>query len=168
MATVTGKGQPMHTLGTLPPQGSQAPDFEMTKTDFSTARLSDFRGKKVVMNIFPSIDSGTCATSVRKFNQEAARLDNTVVLCISRDLPYAHRRFCGAEGIENVVMLSDFRDGNFGSSYKVTFTDSPLKSLLSRSVVVLNENGKVMHTEQVADTGSEPNYKAALEALNHE
>lgn len=167
MATVTGKGQEMHTLGNLPPPGSLAPDFELTKTDLSAARLSDYRGKKVVMNIFPSLDTGTCASSVRGFNKEAAGLNNTVVLCISKDLPFAQRRFCAAEGIENVIMLSDFRDGNFGRAYQVEFTSSPMKTLLSRSVVVLDETGRVRYTEQVADTGMEPNYKAALQALDN-
>ncbi len=168
MATVTGKGQDMQTLGNLPPIGSHAPDFELTKMDFGTARLSDFLGKKIVMNIFPSIDSSTCASSVREFNKAAAGLNNTVVLCISKDLPYAQRRFCGAEGIENVIMLSDFRDGTFGRSYEVEFTDSPMRTLLSRSVVVLDEKGLVRYTQQVADTGMEPNYNAAMQALEND
>jgi len=158
----------MHTLGNLPPIGSLAPDFELTKTDLSAARLADYRGKKIVMNIFPSLDTGTCANSVRGFNKEAAGLNNTVVLCISKDLPFAQRRFCAAEGIENVIMLSDFRDGNFGRAYQVEFTSSPMKTLLSRSVVVLDETGLVRYTEQVADTGMEPNYKAALQALDND
>lgn len=166
MATVTGKGQKMRTLGDLPAPGSPAPEFELTKIDFGTARLSDYRGKKILMNIFPSIDSSTCAASVRQFNREAAELPNTVVLCISKDLPYAQRRFCGAEGIDKVVMLSAFRS-SFGRDYQLEFTDSPIRTLLSRSVVVLDEEGRVNYTEQVADTGSEPNYKAALEALLH-
>jgi thiol peroxidase len=165
MATVTGKGEKMHTLGSLPPTGSKAPDFELTTLTLSTASLADFKGKRLVLNVFPSIDTGTCATSVRKFNSEAAALKHTKVLCISRDLPFAQRRFCGAEGIENVVMLSDFRDGNFGRTYQLEFTDSPLKGLLSRAVIVIDETGKVRYTEQVPDTGSEPNYKAALGAL---
>lgn len=155
----------MNTLGKLPEVGTSAPEFVLVGTDFSTHRLSDYRGKKVLMNIFPSIDSSTCATSVRKFNEKAAELENTVVLCISRDLPYAQRRFCGAEGIENVIMLSDYRDGNFGDSYQLTFTDSAIEGLLSRSIVVLDENGKILYTEQVPDTGSEPDYQSALEAL---
>jgi thiol peroxidase len=120
------------------------------------------------MNIFPSIDTSTCASSVRQFNKEAAGLKNTVVLCISKDLPFAQRRFCGAEGIENVIMLSDFRDGNFGKAYQVEFMDSPMRTLLSRSVVVLDDTGQVRYTEQVADTGMEPNYKAALQALKND
>ncbi|WP_150451626.1 thiol peroxidase [Arenibacter lacus] len=165
MATVTLKGNPINTIGTLPATGSNAPAFTLTKGDLSSATLSDYKGKKVVLNIFPSIDTGTCAQSVRHFNKEAAELENTVVLCISKDLPFAQGRFCGAEGIENVEMLSDFKDGNFGEAYKVAFTDGPLAPLLSRSVVVLDEEGKVLYTEQVAETVDEPNYKAALEAL---
>ncbi|MCM4166464.1 Thiol peroxidase [Arenibacter antarcticus] len=165
MATVTLKGNPINTIGTLPSTGSEAPSFSLTKGDLSSANLSDYKGKKIVLNIFPSIDTGTCAQSVRQFNKEAAELDNTVVLCISKDLPFAQARFCGAEGITNVEMLSDFKDGNFGKAYNVQFVDGPLAPLLSRSVVVLNESGKVIYTEQVQETIEEPNYKAALEAL---
>lgn len=165
MATVTLKGNQIHTLGDLPENGSQAPDFKLVKNDLSTVSLSDYKGQKVVLNIFPSVDTGTCAQSVRQFNQEAAELDNTKILCISKDLPFAQARFCGAEGIDKVETLSDFRDGNFGTSYNVTFVDGPLQGLLSRSVVVLDENGKVIHSEQVSETVDEPNYKAALEAL---
>ncbi|KAB5491853.1 MULTISPECIES: thiol peroxidase [Flagellimonas] len=165
MATVTLKGNQIHTLGNLPENGSQAPDFKLVKNDLSTVSLSDYKGQKLVLNIFPSVDTGTCAQSVRQFNQEAAELDNTKILCISKDLPFAQARFCGAEGIDKVETLSDFRDGNFGTSYNVTFVDGPLQGLLSRSVVVLDENGKVIHSEQVSETVDEPNYKAALEAL---
>lgn len=165
MATVTLKGNTLHTLGTLPANGSKAPQFTLTKNDLSTVKLSDYEGARVVLNIFPSVDTGTCAKSVRQFNQEAANLDNTIILCISKDLPFAQARFCGAEGIENVEMLSDFRDGNFGKSYNLEFTDGPLAPLHSRAVVVLNENGEVLYSEQVPETVDEPNYKAALEAL---
>ncbi|GAB4507707.1 MULTISPECIES: thiol peroxidase [Flavobacteriaceae] len=165
MATVTLKGNELHTLGNLPGNGTQAPNFTLVKNDLSTVELSDYKGQKVVLNIFPSIDTGTCAQSVRQFNQEAAELSNTKVLCISKDLPFAQARFCGAEGIDKVETLSDFRDGNFGKSYQVEFTDGPLQGLLSRSVVVVNEAGEVVYTEQVAETVDEPNYKAALEAL---
>ena len=165
MATVTLKGNEIHTIGALPAIGGGAPDFTLTKNDLSSASLSDYRGGKVVLNIFPSIDTGTCAQSVRQFNQEAAELDGTTVLCISKDLPFAQARFCGAEGIDKVEMLSDFRDGDFGKAYGVEFTDGPLRSLLSRSVVVIDGDGKVVYTEQVAETVDEPNYKAALEAL---
>lgn len=165
MATVTLKGNEIHTLGNLPAIGGSAPDFKLTMTDLSTSSLSEYEGRRLVLNIFPSIDTGTCAASVRQFNKEAAELENTVVLCISKDLPFAQTRFCGAEGIENVVMLSDYKDGGFGKAYQVELTDGPLQGLLSRSVVVVNENGNVVYTEQVAETVEEPNYKAALEAL---
>lgn len=165
MATVTLKGTPIHTLGNLPAIGNKAPEFSLTKLDLGSARLSDYAGQKVLLNIFPSIDTGTCAMSVRQFNEEAAELEDTVVLCISRDLPFAQARFCGAEGIDKVVMLSDFRDGQFGQKYQVAFTDGPLQGLLSRSVVVIDANGIVRYTEQVAETVDEPNYKAALLAL---
>lgn len=165
MATVTLKGNALNTLGNLPTKGSNAPEFNLTKNDLSSASLADYKGKKVVLNIFPSVDTGTCAQSVRQFNTEVAELENTVVLCISKDLPFAQARFCGAEGIDKVETLSDFKDGNFGKAYQVVFTDGPLASLLSRSIVVIDENGKVVYTEQVAETVDEPNYKAALEAL---
>ena len=165
MATVTLKGNEIHTLGNLPENGSQAPSFTLVKNDLSTTSLSDYKGQKVVLNIFPSIDTGTCAQSVRQFNQEAAELSNTKILCISKDLPFAQARFCGAEGIDQVETLSDFRDGNFGKSYNLEFTDGPLQGLLSRAVVVVNEKGEVVYSEQVSETADEPNYKAALEAL---
>ena len=165
MATVTLKGNEIHTSGELPAVGSSAPEFSLAKGDLSKATLSDYRGKKVVLNVFHSIDTGTCANSVRQFNTEAAELDNTVVLCISRDLPFAMNRFCGAEGIDNVETLSDFKDGNFGKTYGLEYIDGPIQGLLSRVVVVIDEQGKVIHTEQVQETVEEPNYKAALEAL---
>ncbi len=165
MATVTLKGNSINTLGNLPSNGSSAPDFTLTKNDLSSASLGDYKGQKVVLNIFPSIDTGTCAQSVRQFNQEAAELDNTKVLCISKDLPFAQARFCGAEGIDKVETLSDFRDGNFGDAYQVTFTDGPLQGLHSRAVVVIDANGTVVYSEQVSEIVDEPNYKAALEAL---
>ncbi len=165
MATVTLKGTEIHTLGNLPENGTTAPNFQLTKNDLSEVSLDDYSGQKVVLNIFPSIDTGTCAQSVRQFNQEAAELENTKILCISRDLPFAQARFCGAEGIDKVETLSDFRDGNFGKAYQVEFTDGPLQSLHSRAVVVLDENGTVKYSEQVPEIVDEPNYKAALEAL---
>ena len=165
MATVTLKGNKINTAGNLPKVGTKAPNFSLVETNLSSTSLAEFKGKKVVLNIFPSVDTGTCATSVREFNREAAELDNTVVLCISRDLPFALDRFCGAEGLDNVVSLSDFRERNFGKDYGVEFIDGPLLGLLSRSVVVLDESGTVKYTEQVAETVDEPNYKAALEAL---
>ncbi|MEH6746588.1 MAG: thiol peroxidase [Maribacter arcticus] len=165
MASVTLKGNAIHTLGSLPATGGKAPEFQLTKNDLSTVKLSDYEGSRVVLNIFPSVDTGTCAQSVRQFNKEAAELDNTIVLCVSKDLPFAQARFCGAEGIENVEMLSDFRDGNFGKSYHVDFSDGPLAPLHSRAVVVVDEKGNVLYTEQVAEITEEPNYKAALKAL---
>lgn len=166
MATVTLKGHQINTSGNLPKVGEKAPDFKLTNTELQTITLADFKGQKLVLNIFPSVDTGTCAQSVRTFNKEASHLNNTKVLCISRDLPFAQARFCGAEGLENVVNLSDYKDGNFGKTYGLDFTDGPLESLLSRSIVVINENGVITHTEQVSETVDEPNYKAALDALS--
>jgi thiol peroxidase len=165
MATVTLKGNKIETSGNLPKVGSSAPDFKLTATDLSTKTLNDFKGSKVVLNVFPSVDTGTCAQSVREFNREASELENTKVLCISHDLPFAHARFCGAEGLKNVISLSDYKDGSFGKSYGLNFVTGPLEALHSRSVIVLDENGKVIYTEQVSETVDEPNYKAALEAL---
>lgn len=167
MATVTLKGSKIHTVGTLPESGTPAPDFSLTRTDLSSASLNDFRGKKLVLNVFPSIDTGTCAQSVRSFNEKAAGLENTRVLCISKDLPFAQSRFCGAEGIENVEMLSDFRDGNFGAAYGLSFSDGPLAPLHSRAVVVIDSQGKVCYSEQVPEIVDEPNYTAALEAVQN-
>lgn len=165
MATITLQGNTIHTLGDLPKIGTKAPDFKLAAKDLSVKTLSDFSGKKVVLNIFPSIDTPTCATSVRKFNEQASTLDNTVVLCISRDLPFAQNRFCGAEGLENVVTLSDFANGSFGKNYALEITDGPLANLHSRAIVVVNENGIVTHTEQVGEIADEPNYEAAIESL---
>jgi thiol peroxidase len=165
MATVTLKGNNIETSGNLPKVGSKAPDFKLTATDLSTKTLADFEGSKVVLNIFPSVDTGTCAQSVREFNREASELENTKVLCISHDLPFAQARFCGAEGLNNVINLSDFKDGNFGKSYGLNFITGPLEALHSRCVLVLDEKGTVKYTEQVSEIVDEPNYKAALEAL---
>jgi len=165
MADITLGGNPVHTSGSLPQTGAKAPDFKLVKTDLSTVSLSDFKGSKLVLNIFPSVDTGTCAASVRAFNQKASTLDNTKVLCISRDLPFAQNRFCGAEGLENVVSLSDFKDGSFGADYGLTVLDGPLAGLHSRVVVVIDEEGNVKYTEQVADIKDEPNYDNALAAL---
>jgi thiol peroxidase len=164
MATVTLQGNPFETAGSLPSVGSTAPNFELVKTDLSVASLADYAGSRLILNIFPSVDTGTCATSVRTFNKEAAELENTKVLCVSADLPFAAARFCGAEGIENVATGSSFR-GSFGEDYGVSFTTGPLAGVLSRSVVVIDETGKVVYTEQVAETVDEPDYKAALAAL---
>nr|WP_299173622.1 thiol peroxidase [uncultured Allomuricauda sp.] len=165
MASITLGGSPANTVGELPTINSSAPSFNLTKSDLSQVSLSDYAGHKLVLNIFPSVDTGTCAQSVRQFNEEAAELEDTKVLCISKDLPFAQKRFCGAEGIENVEMLSDYKTGTFGQDYGVTFADSAFATLLSRSIVVINKDGNVVYTEQVAETGDEPNYKAALEAL---
>ncbi|MFD0835980.1 thiol peroxidase [Mariniflexile aquimaris] len=165
MATVTLKGNAIKTSGELPKVGTKAPDFSLTANDLSTKKLSDFAGSKVVLNIFPSVDTGTCAQSVRQFNKEASEMKNTKVLCISHDLPFAHARFCGAEGLENVISLSDFKDGSFGKNYGLNITSGPLEALHSRCVIVLDEKGTVLYTEQVPEIVDEPNYEAALKAL---
>jgi len=165
MTKITLKGNTINTGGELPQKGSTAKDFALIATDLSTKTLEDYKGKKLVLNIFPSIDTGTCATSVRNFNKSAADLNDTVVLCISRDLPFAQNRFCGAEGIENVVMLSDFKTGQFSKDYGLNIIDGPLEGLCSRSVVIVNKEGKVVYREQVAETTEEPNYELALNSL---
>lgn len=165
MAQVTLKGNAVSTSGDLPSTGSAAPDFKLVKTDLSEVSLSDFKGKKVVLNIFPSIDTGTCATSVREFNKKASELDNTVVLCISKDLPFAQARFCGAEGIDKVETLSAFRSDTFAKDYGIEMTDGPLKGLTARSVVVLDAEGKVTYTQLVSEIVDEPDYEGALKAL---
>ena len=165
MSSITLGGNPINTSGELPKTGSQLADFKLVKTDLSIASLADYAGKKVVFNIFPSIDTGTCAASVRKFNATAANLNNTVVLCISRDLPFAQKRFCGAEGIENVENLSDFKDGSFGKSNGLEIIDGVLAGLHSRAVLVIDEKGTILHTEQVQEIADEPNYEAALAVL---
>lgn len=165
MATITLKGNEINTSGNLPETGTKATDFSLVATDLSTKNLSDFKGQRLILNIFPSVDTGTCATSVREFNKKAANLDNTKVLCISRDLPFAQGRFCGAEGIDNVVMLSDFATGKFGKDYGLEITNGPLAGLHSRCIVIVDENGTVTYTEQVTETVDEPNYEAALKAL---
>ncbi len=162
MATVQFKGNDVQTNGQLPAVGSVAPDFVLVGSALQDIKLSDYKGKTVVLNIFPSIDTGTCAASVRKFNQVAASKPNTVVICISKDLPFAQSRFCGAEGIENVITVSDFRAGSFDNDYGVLLTDGPLKGLLSRSVVVVDENGLVSYTELVSEIVNEPNYEISV------
>ncbi|MEM0542930.1 thiol peroxidase [Flavobacterium sp. j3] len=165
MASITLGGNPINTNGELPKVGSKAPDFKLVKTDLSIAPLADYAGSKLVLNIFPSIDTGTCATSVRTFNEKASTLENTKVLCISRDLPFAQKRFCGAEGLENVENLSDFRDGSFGKDYGLAMVESVLAGLHSRVVIILDENGTVKYAEQVPEIADEPNYEAALNSL---
>ena len=165
MASITLGGNPIHTSGELPKVGTKLADFKLVKNDLSIASLSDFAGSNLVLNIFPSIDTGTCATSVRTFNATAAQLENTIVLCISRDLPFAQKRFCGAEGIENVVNLSDFKDGSFGKTNGLEIADGVLAGLHSRCIIVVDTNGSVVYTEQVPEIANEPNYEAALAAL---
>ena len=165
MASITLGGNPINTNGELPKIGTKAPSFTMVKNDLSVVTLKDFEGSKLVLNIFPSIDTPTCATSVRKFNADASSLENTKVLCISRDLPFAQKRFCGAEGLENVINLSDFKDGNFGKTFGLEITDSVLAGLHSRAVIVIDEKGNIVYTEQVPEIADEPNYEAALAAL---
>lgn len=164
MSTVTLQGNPIETVGELPAVGTKAADFKLVKTDLSEAGLSDYAGSRLILNIFPSVDTGTCATSVRTFNSKAAGLDNTKVLCVSADLPFALGRFCGAEGIENVDTASSFRSA-FGADYGVSFATGPLTGLLSRAIVVIDEIGTVLYTQQVAETVDEPDYDAALAAL---
>lgn len=165
MATTAFKGNPVSTVGELPAQGSSAPDFTVTSADLSDVSLKDLAGKRVVLNIFPSVDTGVCAASVRKFNELAAGLDNTAVVCVSADLPFALGRFCGAEGIDNVTATSVFRS-DFGKDYGVTMADGPLAGLLARSVVTLDENGQVTYTQLVPEIGTEPDYDAAVASLS--
>jgi len=165
MAQITLKGNSVNTCGELPAVGSDAPDFCLTTTDLADVSLKEYAGKKVVLNIFPSIDTPVCATSVRTFNDKAAGKDDTIVLCISRDLPFAHKRFCGAEGIDGVVSVSELRERGFGEAYGVRIIDGPLAGLLARAVVIVDANGKVTYTEQVPEITQEPDYNAALAAL---
>lgn len=165
MAKITLGGNPAETLGTLPKVGDKAPNFKLTANDMSQKSLADYQGHRKILNIFPSVDTGVCSASARKFNQEAASLSNTKVLCVSRDLPFAQARFCAAEGLEDVEMLSDFIDGSFGKAYQLEITKSAFKGLHSRVVMVLDENDTVLYTEQVPEIGQEPNYEAAINAL---
>jgi len=165
MANITFKGNPVHTSGELPAKGTTAPDFSLVKGDLSEVKMSDYKGKNVVLNIFPSLDTGTCAASVRRFNKEAASLDNTVVLGISADLPFAAGRFCSAEGIENVITLSNFRDEAFARDYGLLMTDGPLTGLLARAVVVVNPAGEVVYTELVPEIAQEPDYHSAINSI---
>ncbi len=166
MAKITLQGNAINTIGELPAVGSKIKDFKLVKNDLSIVSLKDFEGTKLVLNIFPSLDTGTCAASVRNFNKEAANLKDVKVLCISRDLPFAQARFCGAEGIENVVTLSDFNTGQFGKDYGLEIVDGPLSGLHSRVVIVVNENGEVIYNEQVSEIVNEPDYKLALASLS--
>ena len=165
MATVTLGGNPIHTNGELPVIGSKAPEFKLVDANLGEISLANYTGQNVILNIFPSVDTATCATSVRTFNKLASELPNTKVLCISRDLPFAQKRFCGAEGIENVVNLSDFRDASFAKDYGVLLNDGALNGLHARAIVVIDDKGQVKHTELVSEIANEPNYDAALNAL---
>ncbi len=163
MSKITLKGNPINTIGELPKVGETAKDFNLVKSDLSRVTLADFKGQQLVLNIFPSLDTGTCAASVRYFNKAAGELHNTKVLCISRDLPFAQARFCGAEGLQNVITLSDFATGEFGKTYQLEIADGPLQSLHSRVVIIINPEGKIIYTEQVPEIVDEPNYAKALE-----
>jgi thiol peroxidase len=165
MSKITLKGTEFNTNGTLPEIGSKAKDFNLVAADLSIKTLADFKGSKVVLNIFPSLDTPTCAASVRHFNKAAGELENTKVLCISRDLPFAQARFCGAEGLDNVITLSDFQRGTFGQEYGLEIVDGPLAFLHSRVVIVLDENGQVTYTQQVPEIVDEPNYEEVMSAL---
>jgi len=165
MSRITLKGSSINTIGSLPNIGHKAFDFSLTNMDLSEIALKDFAGKKVILNIFPSLDTAICATSVRHFNSVASQLANTVVLCISADLPFAQKRFCSTENLANVIPLSVFRHQDFGRTYGVTIIDGPLMGLLSRAIVIIDEKSKIIYTEQVAEIADEPNYPAALAAL---
>ncbi len=165
MAQVTLKGNPINTVGDLPGVGTQAPDFKLTAGDLSDVTLENYAGKKLVLNIFPSLDTDVCAASVRRFNEEAGGLENTEVLCISKDLPFAQSRFCGAEGLDNVTTLSCFRYRTFGDNYGVRIIDGPIAGLMARAIVVIDEGGKVLYREQVPEIAQEPDYASALVAV---
>ena len=165
MAQITLGGNAINTSGNIPSSGSAAPLFLLTAEDMSSISLENFAGKKKILNILHSVDTGVCATSVREFNEKAAALSDIAVLCISRDLPFAQKRFCGAEGISNVVMLSDYKNGSFGKSYGVEITDGKFEGLHARAILVLDENNQVLHSELVAEIAQEPNYDAAIAVL---
>lgn len=165
MAEIKLKGNPINTSGELLPVGSNAPDFTLVNQSLENLSLGDFDGKRLVLNIFPSIDTPVCAASVRRFNQIAAEIPDTVVLCISKDLPFALQRFCGAEGIKNVVTLSSFRDLDFGKNYGMELIDGPLQGLYARAIIVLDKSNKVIYNELVPEIGQEPDYSKALAAL---
>jgi thiol peroxidase len=164
MAQIRHKEVTVNTIGLLPAVGEQAPDFTLTGNDLKDVALNSFRGKNVILNIFPSIDTNTCATSVREFNKRAASLSDTVVLCIARDLPFAMRRFCGAEGIDKVITLSDFRGDAFGRTYGVMMTDGSMRGVFARAVIVIDKSGKILYEELVPVLGQEPDYDGALKA----
>ncbi|MEQ6168219.1 thiol peroxidase [Ekhidna sp. MALMAid0563] len=166
MAKITLGGNETNTIGNLPEVGSSAPDFTLVSKDMQEKTLASYYGQKVILNIYPSIDTGVCAMSTKKFNQEASKLENTRIVCVSKDLPFALKRYCDAEGIENLDNLTNFRDGgDFGKNYGVEITDGAFKGLNARAVVVIDEEGKVKYTELVPEVGQEPNYDNALAAI---
>ena len=165
MATITLKGNPIHTIGELPEVGSDAQDFELVSKTLARVSMADFSGFRLVLNIFPSLDTGTCAASVRYFNELAGKLADTKVLCISRDTPFAQSRFCGAEGLENVHTLSDFETGQFGKDYGLVLVDGPMKGFLSRVVIIVSADGTVEYTQQVPVLSDEPNYDEVVSKL---
>lgn len=167
MSQITFKGSPIETIGELPKVGSKAPKFRLVTKDLTNASLEEYAGKRIVLNIFPSLDTSVCAASVRRFNKEAGELKNSIVLCISADLPFAHKRFCEAEGLNNVITLSTFRDTEFGHDYGVIITSGPLTGLLSRAVVIIDKAGTVVYTEQVPEIAQDPNFEAALTFLSN-
>lgn len=166
MAIITLRGKETKTSGSLPTKGDNAPDFKLTSTDLETKSLDDYKGYNLILNIFPSIDTNVCALSVRQFNRQATKVADTKVLCISKDLPFAMKRFVANDNVNNVVSLSDYKDGNFGKTYGLDFVDGPFDTLLSRCVVVINKEGKVIYTEQVSEIVDEPNYEAAINSLS--
>lgn len=165
METTAFKGTPVHTCGHLPHTGSQAPRFTLTRGNLTELRSEELKGRRIVLNIFPSLDTAVCATSVRKFNQLAASLDNTTVVAVSKDLPFAQSRFCTTEGIENLIAASAFRSPEFAREYGVEMVDGPLAGLLARAVVIIDETGRIVYTELVPEITHEPNYETALKAL---
>lgn len=168
MATITFQGTPVHTSGVLPNVGKKAPDFTVTKLDLSEISLKNYLGKKIVLNIFPSLDTTTCATAMKKFNEIAAELDDVLILCISEDLPFAQQRFCSAHHLNNVQPVSVFRHPEFGENYGVMIIDGPLTGVLARAVVVIDKKGTVTYTQQVQELADEPDYDAMLKAVSHQ
>ena len=165
METIYFKGTPCHTYGNIPAVGTQAPEFTLTSNSLEDIKLTDYKGKRVVLNVFPSLDTAVCAMSVRRFNQEAAKLDNTVVICVSMDLPFAQSRFCTAEGIHKLVVASAFRSKDFVKNYGLEMVDGPLAGLLARAVLVLDEKHEVIFSDLVEEITNEPDYKGALSVL---
>jgi thiol peroxidase len=168
MSTILLKGEPIQTIGSLPAVGAQAPDFSVTKTDLSEIKLKNYLGKKIILNIFPSLDTTTCAEAMKKFNEIAKDYPDLLILCVSADLPFAQKRFCSTECLNNVIPVSVFRHPHFGEDYGVSIIDGPIAGLLSRAVVVLDKQGKIVYTEQVKEITQEPDYKALLSHLRME